>query len=72
MARRSRNLGSPTRKRGRVNHALETSTAGVDEGTEGPGSTEGATDGGSDDGFNVAPGAVGGRGIRRCLGIEAG
>ena len=44
----------------------------MDGNAEGDDSVEGATDGGSDDGFNVAAGAVGGLGIRRCLGIEAG
>ena len=45
---------------------------GVDENAEGEDDGEGVTDGESDDGFNVAVGAVGGRGIRRCLGIDAG
>ena len=33
---------------------------------------EGAVEGASDEGLNIAPGAGGGRGIRRCLGIDAG
>jgi hypothetical protein len=55
-----------------VNHALDASAAGVDDVAEGKDRAEGATDGGIDGDFNVAPGAVGGRGIRRCLGIDAG
>jgi len=44
----------------------------VDRSAEDEGCAGGVTDGGSDDGFNVAPGAVGGRGIRRCFGIDTG
>lgn len=48
------------------------SEPGVEENEVGVESVEGAKDGVSDDGFKVAAGVVGGRGIRRCLGIDAG
>ena len=53
-----------------MNHGSGVPTAGVSKGGEGEGGADCATDAGSDDGLNVAPGAVGGRGIRRCLGID--
>ena len=57
-----------------MNHGSEASTVWIDGDAEDEDGVGGVTDGGSDDGFNVAPeaGAVGGRGIRRCFGIDNG